>query len=51
MADVAGVDDTLAGRVGFDAALLEQGMDLIGAQLGENREFRQKLVIIGDFAW
>jgi hypothetical protein len=46
MADVAGVDNALTGRVGFNAALLEQGMNLIGAKLGEDRELRQKLVIM-----
>jgi hypothetical protein len=51
MAGVAGVDDALVGRVGFNAALLEQGMNLIGAQVGENRELRKKLVIVRDFAW
>ena len=46
MADVAGFDNALTGRVGFNAALLEQGMNLIGAKLGEDRELRQKLVIM-----
>ena len=51
MADVAGADYALAGGIGLDGALLEQDMSLIGAQFGENRELRQKLVITLDFAW
>jgi len=50
MSDVAGIDDTLAGTVRFDRALLEQDMKLIGSQLGENRELCQ-LVIKLDLAW
>ncbi|MNC96068.1 hypothetical protein D3C83_133440 [compost metagenome] len=50
MSDVAGIDDALAGTVGFDGALFEQDMKLVSSQLGENRELCQ-LVIKLDLAW
>ena len=51
MPDFARVNDKLPFRVGFHRALLQQGVQLVPPQFGEDRELRQELVVIQDSAW